>query len=144
MKNILTLILIAITLLACDKNQRTVKKLDGQWKSHKLILASQPTINLAAFGDLTLTFNECELEDDEYCTMNTSIKIVNQANTTESTGLFKVSGEGTELEFKPDEPSENSTQLDSIITAGTFKITDLSGDDLKMSKDGDIFEFKKQ
>jgi len=144
MKNIVIITLIAVAVISCNKNQSAVKSLDGEWKSHKLILASQPTVNLAAFSELTLVFNECELEDNEYCTMNTSIKLDNEPNTFNSTGLFKVSSEGTELEFKPNETSANPTLLDSIMTSGTFKITDLSGEDLKMTKDGDIFEFKKK
>jgi len=130
MKKILMIALIAIAAISCNKDQKAVKKLDGEWKATKFIDADEPAVNYAAVIDIRVIFTECELKDDDYCTMTT--KVTFDGDTQTETGLFKVSGDGTTMEFKG-----------SDGTIETFEITELSKDEFKMSGDGDIYEFEK-
>jgi len=130
MKKILMIALIAVAAISCNKDQKAVKKLDGEWKAVKFIDADEPTVNLAALFDIRAIFTECELKDDDYCTVTT--KVTFDGNTETESSQFKVSGDGTIMEFK---------SADGSIE--TFEITELSKDELKMSGDGDIYEFEK-
>lgn len=155
MKNILMIALLLIITISCDKNQRAVKNLDGEWKASKIVLKDVSEIqdipnipdisnlNLAALADIKINFTECELKDDDYCSMKTTVKFQNQAETGTSTGLFKVSDKGTVMEFKTSETTTATSDIETYLSTGIFKITELSDSDLKMTKGENIFEFKK-
>ena len=130
MKKIFMIALIAVAAISCNKDQKAVKKLDGEWKATKFIDADEPTLNIAALVDFRVTFNECKLKDDEYCTMTTQVTF--GAETDTDVSLFKVSGDGAIMEFKD---TDGSTE--------TFEITELSKSEFKMTSNGDIYEFEK-
>ena len=137
MKKLLMIALIAITAIACNKNQSAVKKLDGEWKATKLIFSNKPTINYATVFDYRLIFNVCDLKDNEYCSMTTKITFDTDVET--ETGFFKVTSDGTVLIL-----SEDAANGDDQ----TLTIVDLSSDKLKLTlKEGNDtieFELEKQ
>ena len=122
--------LIVLTAISCNKNQKAVRQLDGEWKATKLISTDEPLINYAALIDVRLTFDNCKLADNEYCSMSSSTTFGSETETTN--GLFKVTEDGTTMEFLIDGGTE-------IIT-----ITDLSNSELKMTRDDSTWELEKQ
>lgn len=58
-------LLLSLVLVACNKNQRTVKKLEGNWEEISI------NGNAIAEGDRgTLNFQYCKLKKDEWCQMS--------------------------------------------------------------------------
>ncbi|MFT5821776.1 MAG: hypothetical protein ACI8ZM_003032 [Crocinitomix sp.] len=108
MKKILLMSVVALLLVACNKNQKVVKQLDGNWNatSYVFIWDGVTTDILANDGySLTWGFDNCKLKDDEFCSTTWT-------ETSDGTSYiqmleYRVAGYGTSLELRDVEyPSE--------------------------------------
>lgn len=87
-------LLLLITLSSCNKDQRAVKRLNGQWESVKIGGFSIPNTHESYH---TLSFNECKLKDNDYC----EVTIKDTENSVKT--LYRVENDGTRLVYKTDE-----------------------------------------
>lgn len=109
MKKLLFIVFIAATLVACNKNQSAVRKLDGTWTMIQL-KSGTITIDAAQMEEkIELTFDNCKLKNDEWCNLTTTTTEGNQSESEKS--LYRVTGDGEVLEMKDD---SNSTSIETI------------------------------
>ena len=91
MKKILMIALIALTAIACNKNQRAVKKLDGEWG---LTLISYTEDNVTVTETdyyLIWKFDNCKLKNNDFCNL-TSTQVDNGNSYTYSS-FYRVTGD---------------------------------------------------
>ena len=112
-------------LFSCNKDQSAVNKLDGTWKVNKMEISDSTfgSIDLIAFGgSASYTFNKCKLKNDSWCTGSNTVTILGATETTEQ--IYRVTGDGTVLEFKDSDTSNYvSTLTISELTKKEFKGT---------------------
>ena len=133
MKKILLIAAIALLAVACNKDQSTVKKLDGTWKASKwLVTDGAVGVDWIATGLATsveFTFEKCKLKDDAWCTG--SLKIVPiLGETINESFLYRVTDKGTVLEMKDDASSVTVNKVEIVeMTRNTLetKQTDADG-----------------
>lgn len=107
MKKILMIVAIAVLAVACNKNQKAVKQLDGTWNVTSWMDtwdgASEEYIEDSY--SMTMLFNNCKLKDDEFCDV-----VLTEVSGSESDSYameYRVAGYGTSLELRDtDYPSE--------------------------------------
>ncbi len=104
MKNLLKLkVIILLTIVAlgavnCNKNQKAVKRLSGQWKSTNIYeTIGNNATDLSSQGvSYTFNFNKCKLNKNDYC--NYSVTKVAPLNGTTETitdnGFYKITDDG--------------------------------------------------
>jgi len=107
MKKILMIALIAVAVISCNKNQKAVRILDGEWKATSYIDSDEPTVNYAAFLDFRMIFDGCKLKDNEFCSLTYKITFGTDVDT--ETFLYKVTSDGTVLETKANSTSTSSS-----------------------------------
>lgn len=140
MKRILMIAAIALIAVACSKDQKVVKRLDGTWKANKFVVSnSDGSIDLIGSGfvtSATFTFSNCKLKDDEWCDANSEI-IYALGGSQKDTYLFRVTEKGTVLETKDDNSSTTINKIDIVeMTRNTLKLKQVDGDDtIEMSLD---------
>ncbi|MFT5821775.1 MAG: hypothetical protein ACI8ZM_003031 [Crocinitomix sp.] len=109
MKRFFLLSVIALLLVACNKNQKVVKQLDGKWNITSYVYTwDGETVDVLAEEEgyaLSWDFNNCKLKDDEFCTI---IWTEVYDGIADSFVLeYRVEGNGTSLELRDlDYPSE--------------------------------------
>ncbi len=105
--------MLALVAVACNKDQKAVKKLDGTWEqtSFKIFYggASFELVGTEGFPTTTYTFNKCKLKDEEFC--EGSITNSYEGTSVTENILYRVTGDGTKLEYKEDTSSETITQI---------------------------------
>lgn len=131
MKKILMIAAVALLAVACNKNQRVVKKLDGTWTATEIKVSEDGvTVDLLAEGFInsrTMTFDACKLKDDEFCTM-TKTTTTDFGDDTEA-DVYRITNDGTTLETKDDL---------SATTIHSMEIVDMTGSYLELKEvDGD-------
>ncbi|MGB1103012.1 MAG: hypothetical protein ACPG21_05235 [Crocinitomicaceae bacterium] len=131
MKKILMIAAVALLAVACNKNQRVVKKLDGTWTATEFKVSEDGvTVDWLAEGfinSLTMTFDACKLKDDEFCNVTTAIN-TDFGDDTEA-DVYRVTNDGTTLETKDDL---------SATTIHSMEIVDMTGSYLELKEvDGD-------
>ncbi|MEO9531826.1 MAG: hypothetical protein ABJG68_13680 [Crocinitomicaceae bacterium] len=119
-----------LMLVSCNKNQAAVKKLDGAWTVNKAATTEDGvTYDFVASGDATmsLTFTECKLKADEWCSMTSTVTWGNLTDT--ETDVFRVTGDGMTFEQKDDSGS-STTETSTIteLTKTSFTMTSTDGD----------------
>ena len=135
MKKILMIAAIALLAVACNKNQKAVKKLDGSWEqtSFKIFYSgtSFELVGTEGFPTTTYTFENCKLKDDEFC--NGTITQANESGSVTDAILYRVTDDGTTLEYKDDTSSD---------TVEKITIEELSKEEatLKIALDFEIVE----
>lgn len=71
MKKILLIGLLAITIVACNKNQSAVKKIDGKWKAESFTVSSGSNtvkvLESVVGSTLEYDFESCKLKKEEAC-----------------------------------------------------------------------------
>lgn len=97
---LLLTIIALVSITSCNKNQRAVKKLDGKWEMISGQYTDEDgTISFEKGGTflttLEMTFTNCKLKDNEWC--NFSWYIVQDGDTDNISGLFKVTEDGAKL-----------------------------------------------
>ncbi|MCH2234964.1 MAG: hypothetical protein MK078_11995 [Crocinitomicaceae bacterium] len=124
MKKLLFFAFLAVAMIACDKNQRAVKKLEGTWNATKA-LTTEPTFGLTidllgdpVNGSMSFTFENCKLKDDEWCNVSSTISVF--GDTESDNSLYKVTNDGTQIEV-----------LDSAGTANIITIQELTNTEMK-------------
>lgn len=127
MKKIALLALLAVVMVACSKNQRTVNKLDGTWDVTEFKVTEDGiTVDIIEFSEGEFesqwTFEKCKLKDEEFCPFISVTSFGGEPDTY--TGLFRVSEDGAELQTKDD---NSSTTVESstieYISGGEMELT---------------------
>jgi hypothetical protein len=97
----LTFSFIALMLTGCNKNQKAVKKLSGEWSATKILESNGNTVtDLKTQGvNATFKFNKCKLKNDEYCEYSLTIvtTIGSITNTQTENGFYKVTDDGAKM-----------------------------------------------
>jgi len=124
MKKILLIATFVFIAISCDKNQNTVKKLDGTWKATKFASTDSTgvTIDLIGFVDISYQFDGCKLKNDEYCNMTTTTttNLFGVSTTTTELDSFRVIDDGSTLEVKTGSSSITMTILE--LTNKSLKV----------------------
>ncbi len=103
---LIPLFIIGLISTNCNKNQKAVKRLSGQWKSTNVFeTIGNNATDLATQGvSYTFDFNKCKLNKDEFCeysvTKNAPLNGTNESITTK--GFYKVSDDGKIMETTND------------------------------------------
>lgn len=84
-----------VAIASCNKDQRAVKRLNGEWN-----LVTVNGFNVPEGESQSLIFNECKLKDDEYC--NVTFKTSDESETT----LYRVTDKGETLIYKDENDKE--------------------------------------
>lgn len=140
MKRILMIAAIALLAVACSKDQKVVNRLDGTWKANRLTVSSGAItgdlIGLGVITSATLTFSDCKLKADEWCTASSST-VYATGETENDTYLYRVTEKGTVLETKDDNSSVTINKIDIVeMTRATLKLKQVDGDEtIEMSLD---------
>jgi len=87
--------IIAITAIACNKNQKAVRKLDGKWELTKLSYTEDGVTETETEFQLIWEFDNCKLKNNDFCSM-TSTEIDGSDSYTYSS-FYKVTGDGNTL-----------------------------------------------
>ena len=122
-------IVLLVAIASCNKDQRAVKRLSGEWT-----LIKAGGFDVSADNELaqTMSFNECSLKDNEYC----DVTITNSEGS--ETTKYRVTDKGETLVYKDE---DNKEQKMTIVTLEKEKLV------LKMNVEGfgsiDM-EFKKK
>lgn len=119
--------ILVLSIASCNKDQRSVKKLSGEWT---LVKVAGFTVDLSGEETQTMNFNECKLKDDEYC----SVTII--SGDSSETTQYKVTNDGETLVYRDEDGDEDQF---TIITLEKEKLV------LKMNLEGQLvdFEFSK-
>ena len=137
MKNIILIATVLLLTIACNKNQKAVKLLAGDWEAVKLVTtnANGDVINILAndIFNVDYHFDNCELEDDNYCNMSTSKTITLFGITgapTVTNELFTIKNDGTIMEVKTDSTTNTINILE--LTETTLKATQTNANNEKI------------
>ncbi|NOQ76029.1 MAG: hypothetical protein GQ574_28745 [Crocinitomix sp.] len=103
MKKVGIVLMLALFVTACNKNQKAVNKLEGTWNATHFIttdLADGETTDIIASGYLNLeyTFEDCKLKKEEGCLLHAK-NIVNPGgpSVTEIEYTYTISEDGTKM-----------------------------------------------
>lgn len=132
MKKLLLIATIAIAIVSCDKNQKSVKTLDGNWNVTSIKFTEDGVSEefLEPGSTFKLSFDGCKLEDDEYCVM-TSTSSYGGMSETESS-VYRVTGEGTKLEIKDSLTSSTSEIIEIVeLDKENLKLKQVDGTETK-------------
>lgn len=125
MKKILAVAFLALLVVACNKDQKAVRKLDGKWVATSYIEtyggSSEDYVATEGYK-LSFTFDNCKLKDDEFCRLIWEESYPGDDIYTEIYD-YRVAGGGTSLELR--EPSYPADLL-------YFKIVEFKKDKLKL------------
>ena len=122
MKKIILIASVLLLTIACNKNQKAVKLLAGEWEATKIKGEfNGQIIDFVAIGlvDVTYYFDNCELEDDNFCNMSSSTTTALNSTPKVTNELYTIESDGTVMKIKTDS------------TVKTFKIIELTEDFLK-------------
>jgi hypothetical protein len=91
----------ALLLVACNKNQKIVKQLDGKWNATTYSYTwDGETEDLLEGDESTLTWDidNCKLKDDEFCNISSMQTFTGGSYSEEFE--YRVAGNGTSLELR--------------------------------------------
>lgn len=130
MRNVVLLstLMLMFVVASCNKDQRAVRILDGQWK-----LSRRNGNPVDANENVTITFTACKLKKEEYCkvsitdssdgasiTFNGDFKVVDKGETLEL--RFTVFGQSEISRFKIKELTKKKLIIE--VTEGTSVYTE--------------------
>ncbi len=141
MKKLILVLSIAILAVACNKNQKAVRYLNGEWEvtSLKETNLKNDSIEIISLSNYSAVFkfDKCRLKKDDFCSVK--ITTIESGITEVEEDLFRVTDKGKALEIKEDANSNIIIRL---------KIVELDKKTLKLEfSDGDEkaeFELKKK
>ena len=122
MKKIILIASVILLAVACNKNQKAVKLLAGDWEATKIKGdVNGQIIDAVAIGliDVTYHFDNCELEDDNFCNMSSTTITAFNSTPKVTNELYTIESDGTVMKIKTDS------------TVKTFTIIELTEDFLK-------------
>lgn len=124
MRNVVMLstLMLMFIVAGCSKDQRAVKRLDGTWQ------LTEENGNAVDANEVSkITFSNCKLKKDEYCTISFSYSVFGQ--TFSANGEYLVTDKGETLEVKT--TSSNTTTIQRFVikelTKSTLIIESTSG-----------------
>jgi hypothetical protein len=103
-------ILLLATSVACNKDQRAVRRLSGEWK---VVSAAGFAISENSDDFHTLKFSNCRLRSEEFCDVTIS------DNEGSETIRYKVTDDGSTLVYKD---NDNEKQSLEIVTLERSKL----------------------
>ena len=108
MKKILLMSVVALLFVACNKNQKVVKQLDGTWNATSYLETWDGSTEEYITDGYTMTwdFDNCKLKDDEFCNITWTDSYEGEGSDVLLL-QYRVAGYGTSLELRDsDYPSE--------------------------------------
>lgn len=130
---------IALLAVACNKDQKAVKRLDGTWEqtSFKIFYggASFEFVGQEGFPSTTYRFTKCKLKDEEFCEGSITNSLDGESVTENI--LYRVTGDGTKLEYKDDTSSDTITAL-TIEELTKEEATIEIEDEFPLGEDGEM------
>jgi len=113
-----------LAFTACSKDQRVVNRLEGDWKvsSFKLYVNGtlDNTFTLDPNTTIMMTFDDCKLKSDEWCTVTTKTTAAGQTET--EVNKYKITGDGETFVLDNDNnTSTTADQENAVITESTKK-----------------------
>lgn len=135
MKKVLFIVSLLFIMVACNKNQSAIKKLDGEWVATKYQLTENNlTVDyIDLFKEVKFQFSNCNLKDNEFCSAVYSVTALD-GTINSDTDVYTVKEKGTVLQL-------GSSSNDY------FLIEELSSNKLILTKNDNsgtaLLEFKK-
>ncbi|MDG1914324.1 MAG: hypothetical protein P8I55_07010 [Crocinitomix sp.] len=123
MKKILMIATLLLLAVACNKNQKAVTKLDGNWNATSYTVTEDGvTSDLIAFGfGVEMDFDRCKLNNDEFCSMTTTRSLDGSTETEAS--VYRVTNDGTKLEQKENLEATSIETIDIVeLTRSTLRL----------------------
>lgn len=128
----------AFTFTACNKDQKVVNRLEGDWnlttlKEYENGVLTSPNNGLIPGETIIFGFEKCKLKSDDFCDF--TIKSTENGNTETESYKYKISDDGETFVWDVDYNSNTTTdQQNWVITESTkknFKIsmTEINGSD---------------
>ncbi|MFK8046100.1 MAG: hypothetical protein AB8B72_11440 [Crocinitomicaceae bacterium] len=113
MKKLLFIAFVGLTLVACNKNQKAVKTLDGDWKATSWTESSGAvSVDYIAAGlGYELQFSNCKLKTDTYCTFISIL--TGNGETATNSDQYRVTDDGEKLQVIDD---DGDLELYTIVT----------------------------
>lgn len=114
---------IALIAVACNKNQKAVKTLEGNWNATEFkVTEGELTVDYLAFGfAVQMNFDGCKLKNDEFCNMTTTITFDGDTDTEAS--VYRVTNDGERLEQKENLAATTIQTIDIVeLTKTTLKL----------------------
>ncbi len=123
MKKLFMIAAIALIAVACNKNQKAVKKLEGNWNATEFMVTDgEFTVDYLAFGfTIQMIFDGCKLKNDEVCNMTTTITFDGETETEAS--VYRVTNDGERLEQKENLTATSLETIDIVeLTKTSLKL----------------------
>jgi hypothetical protein len=123
MKNLLMIATVLLLVVACNKNQKAIKKLDGNWNATAYTVTEDGvTADLIALGfGVQMEFDRCKLKTDEFCSMTTTLSLDGSTETEAS--VYRVTNDGTKLEQKENLEATSIETIDIVeLTRNTLRL----------------------
>lgn len=114
MKRIVVLLMILIFVTSCDKEKRTVRRIDGTWeiKSFKRILSSGISIYAEVTGEMKIESSNDEYWEKAY-KLQFNYAFPSSSGTTNQSGLINVLESGEYMDVSTLTSSEVVTRIDN-------------------------------
>ena len=124
------IMLLALIAVACNKNQKAVKTFDGKWNVTSWVdkYDGMSEEYITDGVSISMTFNDCKLKDDEFCTLILSETF--DGETDAYSYEYGVAGYGTSLELRDtDYPSELTyMKIEELTKDKLILMIDYDGD----------------
>jgi len=132
MKKLLFFLSLTALIVACNKNQKAVKVLEGSWSADKMevtyvVLGTSLTKDIVGEGGSAIfSFTRCKLKDVEWCDFSMDIHDAVADTTYAYSGFFRVVSDGKLIETK--ETDSTGFQVIGIdeLTKSNLKINYVS------------------
>lgn len=123
MKKLIFALAVVSIVMACNKDQKAVRILDGKWQLEKQEYTENGitiTVEANSSQSETLEFSKCKLKKDEFC--DVKITTLEDNEITVSDYSYKVEDEGRELVLQGN--------FDGLLISQSFEIEELTKKEL--------------
>ncbi|WP_027420685.1 hypothetical protein [Crocinitomix catalasitica] len=144
MKKILMIAVLGLIAFSCNKDQKAVKQLDGQWDAQFFytILDDVKSDNLVdpttTEGSFSMSFTTCKLKKDEFCSLTITDNVSEEEESLTGSWLYRTSGDGAYLELKKaDKPFIHKLEIVERTKVNLKVIWDITDDltlDIQLKK----------
>lgn len=131
MKRLLLVCAVGLIAVACNKNQKAVKKLDGVWEVTSIKYTEDGTTEEGLIDgySATLTFDGCKLKKDEFCGLTTVTSFGGDTET--DTQVYRVVDDGETLETKENATSTSIDRLEIVeLDKENLKLKEIEDDEI--------------
>ena len=114
-------------MVACNKNQHAVKKLDGDWIATKYQISDATTsVDLINnYKEVMFTFNKCKLKDNDFCSAIVTLVELDGSISSDA-DLFIVKEKGTILQLGTSSNGANDWTVEDL-TKSNLIISKIDG-----------------